>query len=93
LTDDHTYGAVNEAHAAFFGRRKEDIAFKDMADFMPPEAVAICRVNNREVFSSGKVVHSEEWATDSLGRQRLLSIQKAPKLRPDGSIEYVVASA
>ncbi len=93
LTDDHSYGAVNEAHAAFCGITKEDLSFRDMYDIFRGEIVEVCRLGNREVFSAGRPVHSEEWVPDASGEQRLLSILKSPKLRPDGSVEYVVCSA
>jgi len=93
LTDDHSYGAVNEAHAAFCGMKKEEVSFRDMYDIFPLEVVEVCRLGNREVFSAGRAVRSEEWVPDASGEQRLLSILKSPKLRPDGSVEYVVCSA
>ena len=93
LTGEHRYGAVNQAHADFFGVSKEDLHDKDMYDFMPAEVVDVCRVSNREVFTTGRRVCSEEWATNSSGERRLLSLQKTPKLGPDGQVEYVVCSA
>ncbi len=93
LTDEHTYGAVNEAHAAFFGVKKEDIAFKSLYEFMPAEEVEMCRVSNRKVFEEKTVVRTEEWIVDGRGEKRLLAIMKAPKLREDGSVEYIVCSA
>jgi len=93
LTDEHTYGAVNEAHAAFNGVSKELLSFKDMYDIFPEEVVDVCRQGNRQVFDSGQAVRSEEWVPHVSGEQRLLSILKAPKLRPDGCVEYVVCSA
>ena len=93
LTAPDVYGAANEAHAAFFGKRKEDISFRNLRDFLPGEMVEICRASNAEVFETGKATRTEEWATDWGGRRRLLSIHKAPKLRADGGVEYVVCSA
>jgi len=93
LTDDHTYGAVNRAHAEFLGVRPEDVAFKDMYDIFPKDVVEVCRRTNVPLFASGESVRTEEWLADASGEQRLLSIMKTPKLRSDGTVEYVVASA
>ncbi len=93
LTDEHTYGAVNKAHADFSGVKIEDPAFKDMYDVLPRDVVEVCRVTNREVFSTGKAVHTEEWVPHVSGEHRLLSILKSPKIGDDGSVEYVVCSA
>jgi PAS domain S-box-containing protein len=93
LTDPRTYGAVNEAHAAFFGVRKEDLAYRDIGDFMPPAEVDICCPTNRAVFENARVVRTEEWVRDGEGNMRLLAIQRSPKLRADGSVEYVVCAA
>ncbi len=93
LTDDHTYGGVNAAHAAFFGVRKEDLANKNLFDVMPADVAEISRLSNIEVFQSGNTVHAEQWVDNGKGELHLLSIQKTPKLRQDGSVEYVVVSA
>jgi len=93
LTDDHTYGGVNKAHASFFGVRKEDLANKSLFDVMPADVAEISRLSNVEVFQSGKTVHTEEWVDNGKGDLHLLSLQKTPKLRRDGSVEYIVVSA
>ena len=46
LVDVQTFGAVNEAHAASYGKRKEDIAFKMLYDILPKEVADICRQGN-----------------------------------------------
>lgn len=93
LTDVHTYGAVNQAHALFNGVEIEDLAFKDMFDFFPDDVVEICREGNRKAFANGESVYSEEWVPHASGERRLLSIQKTPKFKDDGTVEYVVCSA
>jgi PAS domain S-box-containing protein len=93
LTDDHTYGAVNKAHADFMGVQIEDLAFKNMYDSFPEDVVEVCRQGNVEVFTTGKPVRSEEWLPHVSGERRLISILKSPKLHADGTVEYVVCSA
>ncbi|MCF7936365.1 MAG: PAS domain S-box protein [Synergistales bacterium] len=93
LDGEHSYGAVNRAHAALFGRTPEEMSFADMYDLFPPDVVEVCREGNREVFATGRPVYSEEWVPDAEGRQRLLSICKSPQLGDDGKVETVVCSA
>ncbi|MGC9196071.1 MAG: PAS domain S-box protein, partial [Syntrophobacteraceae bacterium] len=93
LTDDHTYGAVNKARAAFQGLKTEDIAFKDLYEVLPADVAEISRKANIEVFSTGKPVRSEQWIPHVSGEHRLIAILKTPKLRDDGTVEYVVCSA
>ncbi|MGM0418137.1 MAG: diguanylate cyclase [Thermodesulfobacteriota bacterium] len=93
LIDETTYGAVNKAHADFNGMKTEDISFKSLYDIFPEEVVDVCKLSNTEVFSTKKSVHTEEWIPDVTGEKRLISIIKTPKLRKDGSVEYVVCSA
>ena len=93
LTGEHTYGAVNKAHADFLGFSPKDIAKRNMYEFLPPEVVDVCREANREVFVTGRQVNTEEWVPNFSGEPRLLSIQKIPKLNALGKVEYVVCSA
>lgn len=93
LTDDHTYGAVNKAHAAFHGFNQEELSFRNMYDVYPKEIVERRRESTRRVFASGEPLTVEEWLPSASGEQRLLSIYKSPKLRADGGVEYVVCSA
>lgn len=93
LTDDHTYGAVNEAHADYNGVKKEDLAFRDMNEIFPKNIADLNRSLNTRVFKSGKPEYTEEWVPHASGEKRLLSIKKIPKLRKDGTVEYVVCSA
>jgi PAS domain S-box-containing protein len=93
LTDVHTYGAVNKSHAEFNGTDVESMSFKSMYEIFPREVVDVCRQGNMEVFSTGKTLHSEEWVPHFSSELRLISIRKSPKLRDDGTVEYVVCSA
>jgi len=93
LTDEQTYGAVNKAHADFLGLHTDEISHKSMYDFLPGDIVETCRQSAREVFKSGKKVIKDEWTGDANGNIRLLLITKTPKLREDGTVEYVVCTA
>ena len=93
LTDERTYGAANASHAAFMGMRPEDMASRDLFELLTPEEAEECRKSNLEVFATRRPVLSEESVRSASGELRVLSIYKSPKLRADGSVEYVVCSA
>ncbi|MGM0646627.1 MAG: PAS domain-containing protein, partial [Thermodesulfobacteriota bacterium] len=93
LTDARTYGAVNRAHAAFFGFSVEEMAYTDMQALFPAQVAETCQQSNLQVFTSGKPVHTEEWVPHASGAFRLLSITKSPHHDAQGTIRYVVCSA
>ncbi|MEF8846781.1 MAG: PAS domain S-box protein [Bacteroidales bacterium] len=93
LADEQTYGAVNKAHADFNGTTPEEMSFQDLYDVYPKDVAEICIQGNREVFSTGKSIQTEEWVPNASKERRLLSIVKNPKLDEYGHVEYVVCSA
>lgn len=93
LVDDHTYGAVNEAHARFNGLKKEDLEFKDMYDVFPKEIVDVCRDGNKKVFDLKKPIVSDELVFHHSGEKRIIRIFKNPKFDEFGNVEFVVCSA
>jgi len=93
LTDERTYGVVNKAHADFNGTVPEKLSFSDLYDIYPEAVSEVCIQGNRQVFSTGKPLQSEEWVPNGDNEQRLLSITKNPKLDEHGKVEYVVCSA
>ncbi len=92
LQDESTYGAVNRAHAEFFGVEKSAIANHKIQDFFPKDALHELMEKNRSVFSTRQQVRSEEWITNHSGEPRLLEIIQTPKLHERGFVEYVVCS-
>ena len=92
LTDEQTYGAVNEAHAVFNGLKIGDMAYRSIYKIFPKDVADICLLGNSKVFSTGRQMRTEEWLPHFSGEYRLVSILKSPKLRPDGTVEYVVCS-
>jgi PAS domain S-box-containing protein len=93
LSDPVTYGAVNEAHAKFYGLEKEQMAFGNLYEIFPEDVADVCKEGNVEVFTTKKQIHSEEWVPHHSGERRLNSITKTPKLDEAGDVEYVVCSA
>ncbi len=93
LADIETYGAVNKAHAEFFGMEKEDLEGGNLADVLSREESEICIDGNRDVFEKKKQMRIEEWIKNGRGEPRLLSVTKTPKLNDDGDVEYVICAA
>jgi PAS domain S-box-containing protein len=93
LEDAQTYGAVNDAHAAFLGRHKAFLEHKSLLDIFP-EDIAREYINvNKRAFAEKRSTYTEEWMTKAQGEKRLLVITRTPKLDLAGNIEYMVCSA
>ncbi len=90
LSSISTYGIVNQHHADFLGKRKQEIEFKRLEEFLSLEIADVCRLSNQEVFDSKKTIYSEEWIPDSDGNQCLIKITKTPHFDQKGNIEYIV---
>lgn len=93
LTDEETYGAVNQAHASFVGKTKRELEGKNLFSLFPDEVALACRTGNCEVFTTGDILVSREWVPRADGKARLLDITKVPKRDINGSVKYVVCSA
>ncbi len=93
LIDSRTYGAVNRAHAEFYGKKAEAMTAKNICDLFPEEVARHMCEKNDVVFSSAKTITVEEWAQNAGGKRRLLSVRKYPKIGENGNVEYVVCSA
>jgi len=87
------YGAVNRAHAEFFGADKDDLEGSNLRDILRREESEICICGNREVFEKKRQIRIDEWIMNGRGEPRLLSVTKTPKLNDDGDVEYVICAA
>jgi len=90
LKDSETYGLVNKAHADFLGYTVDYLTNRNLHDFLPREVAEECIRGNKEVYSTKKIIHTEEWAPNYKGESRLLEITKTPLLDSDGNVKYVV---
>ncbi|MCD4843459.1 MAG: PAS domain S-box protein [Methanosarcinales archaeon] len=93
LTDMETYGAVNKARSDFLGIKKSELEGRHLFDIIIKKEAQVCVAGNRKVFENKRQLHTEEWAINSKGKTRLLSITKIPKLSENGNIEYVICTA
>ena len=90
LTDPDTYGMSNRAHAEFLGLPSERLVNARLESFLPPEVAETCRAGNLEAFQSDRTIFTKEWSKNSFGEDRLLSITKTPRRRPDGRVDQLV---
>ena len=93
LTDMETYGAVNRAHAEFFGMEKGNIEDRNLCDIIKGKEAEVCVAHNREIFENKRQIHTEEWVTNSKGETRLLSVTRTPKLKDNGKVQYIICAA
>ena len=93
LINAQTYGAVNQAHAAFNGLHINDMAFKSMYDIYPKSIISLYLQGNNEIFDTGTLIENEIWIPNYSGNKRLLSIKKTPVVDAIGQVEYVVCTA
>jgi PAS domain S-box-containing protein len=93
LTTEDTYGLVNKAHADFIGKHPKDIAYNNLYKLFPEAIADLRRAGNREVIESARQIVFEEWVIGPTGEKRLLTITKTPRLRKNGTVEFVVCSA
>jgi len=92
LTDPDTYGALNRAHADFFGRHPRDMAYRRLEEFRTPDVAQVCRAGNIRVFEARKPVRTEEWVPNAVGEKRLIAVTKTPRLDDEGNVQYVVCA-
>ncbi|MEG6522282.1 sensor domain-containing diguanylate cyclase/phosphohydrolase [Desulfotomaculum sp. 1211_IL3151] len=90
LKDINTYGAVNKAHADFFGLKKHQLENKNVDEFLSKKEAEVCAMGNKRVFQTKRQVHTEEWLKNANGEHRLISIVKTPKLTANNEVEYVI---
>jgi PAS domain S-box-containing protein len=89
-TDAETYGIVNRVHADFFGKKKEEMEFRKLAELFPPDVAAACLKSNLEAIESRAPVRFEEWITGAGGAKRLLSISKNARFDDLDNLELIV---
>lgn len=93
LTNTSVYGAVNEAHARFFGRTKEDLLHQDLYDiFTPDVANKLCN-ENWSFFQNRDMTAREVVLENGCGEQRILLIKGKPKLDERNHISYLICTA
>lgn len=90
---DCTYGRVNAAHAAFFGKTRDQIENQPVELVLPqPEAsTAITKIRN--AFETKHQVEYEQWLKDTTGTKRLFHIRLVPTTDELGVIQSLTCTA
>ena len=90
---DCTYGRVNAAHAAFFGKTRDQVEKQPVEMVLPqPEAsTAITKIRN--AFETKHLVEYEQWLKDTTGTKRLFHIRLVPTTDELGVIQSLTCTA
>ena len=90
---DCTYGRVNAAHAAFFGKTRDQVENQPVEMVLPqPEAsTAITKIRN--AFETKHLVEYEQWLKDTSGTKRLFHIRLIPVPDALGVIQSLTCTA
>lgn len=86
------YGAVNYAHAAFFGKKPKDIAYKNIYEVFDPETADCLSSEYLEVFEEKQKIRKEFWVKNEQKENRLINLIMTPKIDETGSVEYVICT-
>ncbi|HMA61862.1 MAG TPA: response regulator [bacterium] len=92
LTDPHTYGTVNQAHAEFNNLEKSDMEYRSVKSVLPENVAQVYKLGNKDVFETGRQITLEQ-TVEIDSDERILTMQKTPYLTSDGDVEFVVCSA
>ena len=90
---DCTYGRVNAAHAAFFGKTRDQVEKQPIELVLPqPEAsTAITKIRN--AFETKHLVEYEQWLKDTAGTKRLFHVRLIPTPDEQGIIQSLTCTA
>lgn len=87
------YETVNEAHAAFFGKGKNDLEYQDIYDVFDIDTANKISKINWELFQSSEPAEKEFEIKNCKGEDRLLQIKSKPQKDKDGNTKYLICTA
>jgi two-component system, sensor histidine kinase and response regulator len=93
LINSNTYGAVNQAHAGFFGKKIKEMEFKSVYSVFEEGVAEEIVFNNIDVFVGKIKIKRQTWLLNGEGEKRLLMITYVPKVDSQKNVEYVICSA
>jgi len=88
LKDPCTYGMVNQAHANFLGKSKEDLINKSIKGVLTQNCVEY----NKYVFNKKQGFTIQEPYLNHKGDRRILKIQRVPQFDENGDVSYVMCT-
>ncbi|MDF2878210.1 MAG: histidine kinase [Clostridia bacterium] len=93
LSNANSYESVNEAHAAFFGKRKCDLEYQDLYDIFDIDTANKLSQVNWELFEKNESAEKEIEIKNFQGEDRLLQIKSKPQKDVAGNIKYLICTA
>lgn len=93
MTDENTYGSVNESHANYFGKKISEMTNKNIATILSNETQSIIKNGIKEIFEKGEQLIKEVEIKNYKGENRLFLLTKSPKLNYKGKVEYIICTA
>ncbi len=93
LSNVTSYATVNEAHAEFFGKKKNDLEYEDIYDVFDINTANKLSENNWELFRNDGLAEKELKIKNWKGEDRLLQVKSKPIKDESGNIKYLVCTA
>jgi PAS domain S-box-containing protein len=90
LTEPDRLGLVNRAYAHFAGMEPGQMAGRLVSELFPDPEARACVAGNRIAFEEKRQVVVEETVAGPDGEPQTFLVNKTPRLRADGTVEYVV---
>lgn len=88
-----SYETVNEAHAKFFGKKKEDLEYQDLYDIFDIDTANKLSASNWNLFQNREPIEKELEIKNWKGENRLLQIKSNPQMDEAGNIKFVICTA
>ena len=92
FVDPETYGAVNQAHASFFGKTKEKFISKKVMEILPSETGEALIDNNLKIFNTGIPTYNTKRIKNHQGKERCVAIAKTPKFDRNNNVKCLVCT-
>jgi len=88
-----SYATVNEAHANFFGKKKEELEYQDLYDIFDIDTANKLSKNNWDLFEKKEGAEKELSIKNWKGEDRLLLIKSKPQRDETGNIKFLICTA
>lgn len=93
LSNVTSYATVNEAHAKFFGKQKNELEYQDLYDIFDIDTANKFSENNWDLFQKNEPTEKELEIKNCKGENRLLKIKSKPDRDESGNIKYLICTA
>lgn len=93
LKNPYEYGAVNQEHANFIGKKIEEISYKPIAEALQSNMLGDAIKNSLTVYKTKSSLFKEIWTFNAQGEKRLLSMTFSPSINENNEVDFIVCSA